>query len=146
MAFDPKKYLEQARGRDFFKNVENVPSQTGASPASPPVDAAKPQDSSAALLARLAPLGEADRAKELTKLLRSETAAFLGLPSPEVVDPAKNLVEFGFDSLMAVNFANQLKRLFGPVNAAQFKPGLVLRHKTVNGIALHLVKNLKLAA
>nr|UPI48941.1 type I polyketide synthase [Micromonospora sp.] len=68
---------------------------------------------SAALIQRLAQLGDEDRRAALLDLIRSEVATALGHKSLRTIGPDRPFQELGFDSLAAVELRNRLKRTSG---------------------------------
>ncbi|MGF1428947.1 type I polyketide synthase [Kitasatospora sp. LaBMicrA B282] len=67
------------------------------------------QQAAGALHAQLAPLGEPERLRLLTDLVRAKAAAALGHRSAEAVDSRRAFRELGFDSLTAVDLRNRLE-------------------------------------
>ncbi|HEY2334078.1 MAG TPA: type I polyketide synthase, partial [Solirubrobacterales bacterium] len=90
---------------------------------------------SATLLERLDGVPEAEREAVVVDLVREHAAAVLGHDSPEEVDPQREFVELGFDSLAAVELRNRLASETGlqmPVFALASNP-------TVTGVAQYLL-------
>ncbi|MBQ0852011.1 SDR family NAD(P)-dependent oxidoreductase [Streptomyces sp. BH-SS-21] len=68
---------------------------------------------SGALRARLAGLSEDERAQELRTLVLTCAAGVLGHSGPEAVDPDRDFLEAGFDSLTAMELRNGLNAATG---------------------------------
>ncbi|WP_440590318.1 alpha/beta fold hydrolase [Lentzea flava] len=65
------------------------------------------------VLDRLRATDPDDRADEIRGLVVGTCAALLGHNDPSTVDPEKNFLELGFDSLIAVELRNQLNDMLG---------------------------------
>ncbi|WP_433797671.1 SDR family NAD(P)-dependent oxidoreductase [Actinoplanes sp. CA-252034] len=94
-------------------------------------DAAAP---TAQLADELSRLGDTEREKALTDLIRQRTAAVLGYASPKDVEPARGFLELGFDSLTAVELRNRLTAETGLRLAAT----LLFDHPSPVALARHL--------
>jgi thioesterase domain-containing protein/acyl carrier protein len=68
----------------------------------------KAADDSGALRGRLAGLDSAQRQEVLLELVRAHAAATIGHSGPEDVDPEREFLEIGFDSLAATELRNSL--------------------------------------
>ncbi|SEQ77304.1 Acyl transferase domain-containing protein [Lentzea xinjiangensis] len=91
-----------------------------------------------ALQEKLAGLAEADRARLLLDLVRSEAAAVLGHSGAESIHADKAFRDQGFDSLTAVEMRDRLRTATGlPVPSA-----LVFDHPTPRLVAEHLLAGL----
>jgi acyl transferase domain-containing protein/NADPH:quinone reductase-like Zn-dependent oxidoreductase/thioesterase domain-containing protein len=82
-------------------------------PARRAATAAAPADQGAALRDRLSGAGEHEQERLLTDLVRAETAAVLGHPSPEAVGAGDGFLELGLNSLSAVELRNRLTGMTG---------------------------------
>ncbi|WP_448324088.1 SDR family NAD(P)-dependent oxidoreductase, partial [Streptomyces sp. DSM 41493] len=65
------------------------------------------------LAARLTGLAEPEQREVLLDVIRGHVAAVLGHASPDMVDPARQFRELGFDSLTAVELRNRLSSATG---------------------------------
>src|SRR6185369_12692937 len=65
------------------------------------------------LARRLAGLPETEHDRILTELVCSHAAAVLGHTGPQAIDPQRAFKDFGFDSLVAVEFRNRLSAVTG---------------------------------
>lgn len=74
------------------------------------------------------------RSNEMLRLLRGEVAQTLGFRKSEEVHLDKTFHEMGMDSLLAVEFANRLRRRLGIRN-----PALVFDYPYVEKLAVHLL-------
>ncbi|MFF4503026.1 SDR family NAD(P)-dependent oxidoreductase [Streptomyces sp. NPDC001401] len=101
---------------------------------SAPPSAAAPKGD---LARRVRTMGETERRRLLTALVREETAAVLGLDAEDVLDPTQDhraFSELGMDSLTALELRTRLGRLTGlPLPA-----GLVFDHPTPRHVAAYL--------
>jgi len=86
-------------------------------------------------LARLVAMAEDDRRSHLFDLVRTETAAVLGVPEPQALAADRSLFQLGLDSLRATTLRNRLTAVTGTSLPAT----LVFEHPTVSAIAERLL-------
>ncbi|MFH8979195.1 acyltransferase domain-containing protein, partial [Streptomyces sp. NPDC017890] len=86
------------------------------------------------LAARLAGLAESEQREALLDLLRGHVAAVLGHATPDLIDPAQQFRELGFDSLTAVELRNRLNGATG----LRLPATLVFDHPTPQVLVNHL--------
>jgi acyl transferase domain-containing protein/thioesterase domain-containing protein len=96
----------------------------------------------AALVARLAAMGEREARAELTGLVRAQAAAVLGHPNAAAVAAGRRFLEAGFDSLTAVELRNRLSAATG----LRLPAAVVFRQDTPSGLARYLHGELTAAA
>jgi NAD(P)-dependent dehydrogenase (short-subunit alcohol dehydrogenase family)/aryl carrier-like protein len=65
------------------------------------------------LAERLASLPESEWEEAILKLVQAHVAAVLGHASPEAIDPQRNFLELGFDSLGVIQLRNRLAQATG---------------------------------
>ena len=75
-----------------------------------------------------------ERHAAIERAVRAEVAAVLGLPSPEHLDPARNLFESGMDSLMSVDLKSRLEHAVEP----SLPPTLTFNYPTVQALVGYL--------
>ncbi|SFR26265.1 Acyl transferase domain-containing protein [Lentzea waywayandensis] len=99
----------------------------------------QPQEKAAVtVLDRLRNATPQDREGMVRDLVTGTSAALLGHPDPSAVDPQKDFLELGFDSLIAVELRNQLNELL----SLKLAGSVVFDHKTPANLAQHLVTEL----
>ncbi|MEV6974081.1 phosphopantetheine-binding protein, partial [Kitasatospora sp. NPDC093806] len=94
----------------------------------------RPARSSAGLEARLAGLSAAERQERLLLLVREQVATILGYAAAGEISPEKPFQEFGFDSLTALEFRNQL----GATTGLRLPATLVFDYPTAAALAGYL--------
>ncbi|MDT0610827.1 type I polyketide synthase [Streptomyces sp. DSM 40712] len=102
--------------------------------------AASPTDA-AALRRRLAGLAPEPLAKALVALVLEHAGALLGYGDHETIEPHRNFLESGFDSLTAVELRNRLNSATGLALA----PTAAFEHGSPVGLAAHLADELRAA-
>ena len=113
-------------GRPPRMIVDLVSGETGHSGPSPEWQA---------LMEALTNATLAERQPMLTQKLQGMAARVLGLPSADALDPNTALNELGLDSLMAVEFANQISAQSG----LKLRVTELFDHPTVDGLATYLL-------
>ncbi|MBQ0897594.1 SDR family NAD(P)-dependent oxidoreductase, partial [Micromonospora sp. U56] len=83
---------------------------------------------------RLAGQSPAEQERQVTELVRGHAAAVLGHEGPEAVDPERDFLELGFDSLAAVELRNRLNAATG----LRLAPMAVFDNKNPAALARHL--------
>ncbi len=123
-----KPLLEAGGPRSFLSRV------------APDPRAVKSQDEKAktvsgpSLIDRLMQSPAAARKDLLTKFVRTEAAAVLGVRTPDLVDPARSLFNIGMDSLMAIDLKSRLERAV----AVTLPSALAFNYPTVNDLVKFL--------
>ncbi|MEU5938239.1 SDR family NAD(P)-dependent oxidoreductase [Micromonospora sp. NPDC047548] len=84
----------------------------------------------------------AEQERQVTELVRGHAAAVLGHDGPEAVDPERDFLELGFDSLAAVELRNRLNAATG----LRLAPMAVFDNKNPAALARHLRAELAPAA
>ncbi|MGW1260282.1 beta-ketoacyl reductase, partial [Streptomyces sp. NPDC002513] len=83
---------------------------------------------------RLAALPETEQDRILTELVCSHAAAVLGHTGSQAIDPQRAFKEFGFDSLVAVEFRNRLNTATG----LRLPPTVVFSHPNPAALGRYL--------
>ncbi|MFC9329617.1 SDR family NAD(P)-dependent oxidoreductase, partial [Kitasatospora sp. NPDC057015] len=96
--------------------------------------ASSPRPDRTGLAQRLALLPEAEQLRELAALVRAETAAVLGYPSPQDIPDDRAFSELGFDSLAAIELRNRL----GTATDLRLPTTAVFDHPTTGALAERL--------
>jgi acyl transferase domain-containing protein/aryl carrier-like protein len=78
----------------------------------------------------------AERVEMLVRHIQNEAARVLGLDAPEKLDPHVPLQDLGFDSLMAVELANQMAATTG----MSLSVTLLVDHPTLHAVAGYIVR------
>ncbi|MFG2932874.1 type I polyketide synthase [Streptomyces achromogenes] len=99
----------------------------------PPAEATAGGDTGP-LRRRLADAGPAEQEALLTDLVRAQTAAVLGHPGPEAVEPDAVFLEIGLDSVTAA----ELRAALGTALGATLPAGAVFDHRTPAALATAL--------
>jgi len=86
------------------------------------------------LLRLLASASEQQRHEIVLEGVREQLASTLGYGSADEIDPEKNLLELGFDSVMAVELRTRLNR----ITALQMSMRAILDHPTALALAAHI--------
>ncbi|WP_460444061.1 SDR family NAD(P)-dependent oxidoreductase [Amycolatopsis cihanbeyliensis] len=85
----------------------------GLGPAGGRRTAARSEGLTRALVERLRGLPQAERAAELSEVVRGQVAAVLGFAGAEAIEATRTFAELGFDSLTAVELRNKLGAAVG---------------------------------
>ncbi|ATO13287.1 6-deoxyerythronolide-B synthase [Micromonospora sp. WMMA2032] len=104
----------------------------GADAAAP---AAGPSDPARALRDRLAAVPAGDRLPILLDLVRAQAATVLGHAGPGAVEPDRDFLELGFDSLTALELRDALRQETG----VELSATLLFDHPTPDALAGHLL-------
>jgi acyl transferase domain-containing protein/short-subunit dehydrogenase/acyl carrier protein len=115
-------------------NTDVVPALLrGIAPAVRPPTATSEQEAGS-LRTRLAGLPEAERERVVQNLVRAHAATVLGYQGPDDVDPERDFLQTGFDSLTAMELRNALNRVSG----LRLPPMVVFDNKTPAALARHV--------
>ncbi len=106
----------------------------GLRPAGARRAATRDTRSSTGLASRLAGLSATERQEHLLKLVRGQVATILGFTDASEINPEKPFQDFGFDSLTALEFRNQLTA----ATALRLPATLVFDYPTAATLAAHL--------
>ncbi|MFJ4616506.1 SDR family NAD(P)-dependent oxidoreductase [Streptomyces griseus] len=120
-----------ARRRPLIEDLPEVRRLAGARDAA---TADAPDDEAQSLRGRLAGLNADDQYAELLAIVQREAAKVLELRDPEAVAEQRAFRELGFDSVMAVEVRNRLRRLSG----RQLPATLVFDHPTPGAVVTYL--------
>ncbi|WP_460400153.1 type I polyketide synthase, partial [Actinophytocola sediminis] len=96
------------------------------------------QEAAVDIRARLAALPQTAREDAVVEFVRGHVAAVLGAPGPSAVEPERAFRLLGFDSLLAVELRNTLKRATG----LRLPATAVFDHPTPRILARHLLGEL----
>ncbi|WP_176308387.1 alpha/beta fold hydrolase [Micromonospora sp. NBS 11-29] len=121
-----------------FTAVRPAPLLRGVSDAEAVTDAAAPAgetDPARALRDRLAAVPADDRRRILLDLVRAQAATVLGHAGPGAVEPDRDFLELGFDSLTALELRDALRQETG----AELSATLLFDHPTPEALAGHLL-------
>ncbi len=99
------------------------------------VPARRAHGAEGSLAARLAAVGEAERERAVTELVRDNVAAVLVHSSPAAIDPGAPFKDLGFDSLTAVELRNRLDQATG----LRLPATLVFDYPTTTAVAGYLL-------
>ncbi|UED87195.1 SDR family NAD(P)-dependent oxidoreductase [Streptomyces profundus] len=91
-------------------------------------------ESSGDLAARLAGLAPLERAETLRELVLGQLATILGRTDGEPIDPERGFIEYGVDSLAAVELRNRL----GAATGLRLPVRMVFDHGSVSALVRHL--------
>ena len=125
----PGEYVPHA-----FRSLVVPARRSAARATTAPTDAA-------ALRRRLAGLAPEPKEKALVALVLEHAGALLGYGDHETIEPHRNFLESGFDSLTAVELRNRLNSATGLALA----PTAVFEHENPVGLAAHLTAELSAA-
>jgi acyl transferase domain-containing protein len=100
--------------------------------------AAEPPAGTPSLAERLAGVPDGEREATVLAVVREQIADFLAYPSADAVDPKRNLLELGFDSVGAVQLYKRLAKLAG----IEADLAAAFEHPTPAGLAAHLLARL----
>ncbi|MYR53840.1 hypothetical protein GTY83_32780 [Streptomyces sp. SID4928] len=120
-----------ARRRPLIEDLPEVRRLAGARDTA---TADAPDDEAQSLRGRLAGLNADDQYAELLAIVQREAAKVLELRDPEAVAEQSAFRELGFDSVMAVEVRNRLRRLSG----RQLPATLVFDHPTPGAVVTYL--------
>jgi acyl carrier protein len=99
---------------------------------------ARPAETKAMLMDRLAALSGADQQEAVMDVVRSHIGTVLGLTSPSSIDTRESLADLGFDSLTAIELRNGLNAATGLALPAT----LIFDHPTPQALAGYLLTEL----
>ncbi|QLQ35714.1 type I polyketide synthase [Micromonospora robiginosa] len=113
--------------------LRGVPDAAGTDPAAPAGGTGS--DPATALRDRLAAVPAGDRQRILLDLVRAQAATVLGHAGPGAVEPDRDFLELGFDSLTALELRDALRQETG----AELSATLLFDHPTPVALAGHLL-------
>jgi acyl transferase domain-containing protein/surfactin synthase thioesterase subunit/acyl carrier protein len=77
-----------------------------------------------------------EKIQAISDFVSSIAAELVGLNSSQMIDSSKPFIEFGIDSLMAINFRNTLKKAFG--GTVKFKASFIIDYPTIDSLVAYL--------
>ncbi|MFE5947549.1 phosphopantetheine-binding protein [Streptomyces sp. NPDC056480] len=114
--------------------IEDLPEVRRLAAATDTATADASGDDTQSLRGRLAELSADDQAAELLAIVQGEAARVLELRDPQAVAEQRAFRELGFDSVMAVEMRNRLRRLSG----LRLPATLVFDHPTPGAVVAYL--------
>lgn len=100
--------------------------------------AAAKADDPAALTARMAALGPAERLSAMTELLKAPVSMVLGHATPDVVQSDRQFAEMGLDSLASIELGARLRAMTG----VRVGNAVIYKHPTVRLLAGHVLEQI----
>ncbi len=126
--------------RTYWPALEPVPAGdlTGRGRPEPDDAAERPGPPAAALAATVAALAPASRVEAVRDYIREQAAEVLGHSGADAIQPGREFLELGVDSLTAVELRDRLGRATG----LRLGAGLLFDHPDPDRLARHLVAEL----
>src|SRR5205085_4591036 len=81
----------------------------------------------------VAPVGEEAMKEKASAYFKKQLAALIKLPAQQIESSAP-LLDYGFDSIMAIRFTNILEESFGPLSKA-----LLFEHPTLDSVSTYFL-------